>query len=145
MTDSLTPEQLQAIRARLKAATEKISQPNDGIPWAVDSDRDEFYFRTIIRDGNGSEVAVITTSTPADQFWQRRRMILGQFIAHAPTDIAALLDEVESWKKTASIVAEEVKAAVAEVERLRASCAASQRALVNITTRQAIGPGKGTG
>lgn len=79
----LTTTQEQAIRARLAAATEG--------PWTVDDDDPEYI---IFPEKGGYDGLVIAKVADQDGalFPVEHN---GQFIAHAPTDIAALLAEID--------------------------------------------------
>lgn len=78
----LTPAHEQAIRARLAAAT--------GGPWTVDDDDPEYI---VFPEKGGYDGLVIAKVVDQDEalFPVEHN---GQFIAHAPTDIADLLAEV---------------------------------------------------
>lgn len=80
---SITDEQLDSIRARLAAATEG--------PWTVDDDDPEYI---VFPEKGGYDGLVIAKVVDQDEalFPVEHN---GQFIAHAPTDLAALLAEVE--------------------------------------------------
>lgn len=91
MTDRLTDEQLAEIGGRLEAAT-----PG---PWEGVTDRDEFL--TMSPLGYGRGVIIKFTDRFGCEMAQNAALI-----AHAPTDIRALLDEVErlrAWIKEAQI------------------------------------------
>ena len=79
----MTKEQLDAIRARLDAAT-----PG---PWRLESPFPAIY----IAAGERDYIAELMGPWD-DARWEQRWKVDAELIAHAPTDLRALLDEVEA-------------------------------------------------
>lgn len=96
---SITNKRLTEIQARLNAAT-------DG-PWAVDDDDPEYI---VFPEKGGYDGLVIAKVVDQDGalFPVEHN---GQFIAHAPTDIADLLDEIERLRALTTITKDRVRAA----------------------------------